>query len=262
MSSTSSSTTKVFSNVFDGSTSYRKDYSERELPPRLEDDRSWQPEKPAPTPFLETEHKRNFVGHPIIDTTTVNGLGLSATKYSNTPFLGKTTYTTFYQDKGGRVEDAVPIPPSQLQAPTLPFAKDVTFLGMSQMKRAHQPFKHLPETEFVQPPNVSKPRLPEFFPAPLSNETTHSVFFPSHDNYSTSRPESFKPMHCAASDATFESTASHSNTIHTGVSNGPLDVISVKKNFIPIAETRDFSTTSKAALPPRLESMIGRGVYH
>lgn len=252
-------TTKVFSNVFDGSTSYREDYIERELPPRLEDDRSWQPEKPAPSPFLETETKRNYVGH--IPPPASTGLGLSATKYSNTPFLGRTTYTTFYQDKGARVEDAVPAPPTVLQAPTLPFAKDVSFLGMSQMKRAHQPFKHLPETEFVQPPNVPKPALPEFFPAPLTDETTHKVFFPCHDNYSTSRPVSFKPQHCAASDASFEATASHSNTIHTGASYGPIDVISVKKNFVPIQETRDFSTTSKEALPPRLEPMIGRGTY-
>jgi hypothetical protein len=79
-------TTKVFSNVFDGSTSYREDYIERELPPRLEDDRSWQPEKPAPTPFLETETKRNYVGH--IPPPASTGLGLSATKYSNTPFKG------------------------------------------------------------------------------------------------------------------------------------------------------------------------------
>ena len=57
--------------TFAGVSTYRAHYSGAELPECPLDSREWVPNPPAPSPFLETEHIRNFTGHAVPATSRV-----------------------------------------------------------------------------------------------------------------------------------------------------------------------------------------------
>ena len=239
---------------FGGKTAYQESYAGAALPACVADSREWVPNPPAPTPFLETEHRRNFVGHPIGGAFAGQSLGIPATVAvaPGVPFLGRSTYRTFFEDKGARVPDAVPEPPTVLRAPLLPVASAVPLLGLTQQARTHAAFKHLPATDFVMPAGVQRSPPKAVGIAPFEGSGAHAEHYPPlRVDYAHSRPESFKPFQTAASGARFEGE-SHSNSTHHAMDySGVSGPVKVKKTFVAIGETRDFETTSAAALPPR-----------
>ena len=239
---------------FAGKSAYQEHFSGAVLPDCVADSREWVPNPPAPTPFLETEHRRNFTGHPIAGARLGQSLGLPATVAvaKGVPFMGRSTYRAFYEDKGARVPDAVPEPPTVLRAPLLPVASAVPLLGLTQQARAHVAFKHLPATEFEMPAGVQRSPPKAVGVAPFLGTGSHAEHYPPlRVDYAHSRPESFKPQQSAASEARFEGT-SHSNSTHHAMDgSGVSGPVKVKKTFVAIGETRDFETTSAAALPPR-----------
>jgi hypothetical protein len=239
---------------FAGKTQYQEAYAGARLPACVADSREWLPNAPAPSPFLETEHRRNFVGHPVSGARLGQSLGVAPTVAvaPGVPFLGRSTYRTFFTDKGARVPDAVPEPPTVLRAPLLPVASGVPLLGLTQQARAHAPFKHLPETGFVMPEAVQRPAQKVPGAAPFLGSGAHAEHYPPLAvDYARTRPESFKPHQVAASSARFEGE-SHSADTHRALNaSGAGAHVTVKKTFVAIDETRDFETTSGAALPPR-----------
>jgi hypothetical protein len=239
---------------FGGKSAYQEDFAGRALPACVADSREWVPNPPAPTPFLETEHRRNFTGHAISGAYTGQSLGMPATVAvaPGVPFLGRSTYRTFFEDKGARVPDAVPAPPTVLRAPLLPVASAVPLLGLTQQARAHTAFKHLPATEFEMPAGVQRSPPKVVGVAPFLGSGAHAEHYPPlRVDYAHSRPESFKVHQSAASGARFEGE-SHSNSTHHAMDySGVSGPVKVKKTFVAIDETRDFATTSGDALPPR-----------
>jgi hypothetical protein len=239
---------------FAGKSAYREAFDGHALPECVADSREWAPNPPAPTPFLETEHRRNFTGHAISGARTGQSLGLPATVAvaAGVPFMGRSTYRTFFEDKGARVPDAVPAPPTVLRAPQLPVASAVPLLGLQQQARAHVAFKHLPATEFEMPAGVQRSPPKVVGVAPFLGTGAHAEHYPPlRVDYAHSRPESFKVHQSAASSARFEGE-SHSNSTHHAMDySGLSGPVKVKKTFVAIGETRDFATTSAEALPPR-----------
>jgi len=240
--------------AFAGKTAYQEAFAGAALPACVADSREWVPNPPAPTPFLETEHRRNFVGHPVAGARLGQSLGVAATVAvaPGVPFLGRSTYQAFFTDKGARVPDAVPEPPTVLRAPLLPTASGVPLLGLTQQARTHAAFKHLPATEFVMPEGVARPPAKVPGVAPFLGSGAHAEHYPPLAvDYARTRPESFKPHQVAASGARFEGESQTRNTHRALDASGAGAHVKVKKTFVPIGETRDFETTSAAALPPR-----------
>lgn len=239
--------------TFAGQSTYREHFGGAELPPCVEDSRAWAPNPPAPSPFLQTEHTRNFVGHPVTGAFQGQSLGLARTEHArNVPFMGRSTYRTFHEDRVRRADPAELAPPTILRAPLLPVASAVPLLGVTQQARAHQPFRHLPETGFVMPESVHRAPPPPIGEAFFEGEGSHAVHYPPRAvDYATSRPASFKPHQTAASSARFEG-ASHSNSTHAPLdASGVSGPVRVPKTFVAIDETRDFETQASADYPPR-----------
>jgi len=242
---------------FAGQSTYREHFSGRELPPCVEDVRAWQQDAPAPNPFLETEVKRNFVGHKPVPGSGSQALGLARTNPAvGVPFMGRSTYNHFFVDKGARSENEVPAPPTVMRAPSLAPASGVPFDGRTQQSRAHQPFAHLPATDFVEMPAKGRPQPLPLLPSRFEGIGAHAEHYPPLDvDYARTRPASYKPVQVGASleqpGLGADGAASHSNDVHGPKTLPRSPPVKVKKQFTAIAETRDFSTQSAQELPAR-----------
>lgn len=163
------------------------------------------------------------------------------------PFLGNSVYRSSY--RGASAAQQKPLQALALPSTTIPFE------GRSFSNSAHQPFAHLPGTEYEHRHDRPAPQLQPKQNAPFEGSSTHVSDYPPHAGLHAAQ-SARRPQVAAAAGVPFDAATTYQD-VHRWQpgTKRPTPSFTLAGKYDRLPDNRDFSTTQSVDYVPKpLES--------